>query len=42
MTPAHIIYIPLILIVGVLLGYRLGAAALRRELERRRKSGEDI
>lgn len=33
----HIIYIPGILLVGISVGYVLGARAARAELERRRK-----
>lgn len=33
----HIIYIPGILLVGISMGYVLGARAARAELERRRK-----
>lgn len=32
---AHIIYIPGILLVGFALGFRMGARAVREELERR-------
>jgi hypothetical protein len=33
----HILYIPGILIVGLAIGFRLGARAARAELERRAK-----
>ena len=33
-TAAHIIYIPAVLIAGIAIGFRLGAGAVRRELER--------
>ena len=38
MTPAHIIYIPMIALVGMFLGFILGARAARNsyDLERRR------
>jgi hypothetical protein len=36
-TVAHIIYIPGILLVGLVLGYTLGARAVRAELERTKK-----
>lgn len=42
MTSAHIIYIPIVVILGIVFGYRLGLAAMRKELERRRKRGEDL
>ncbi len=34
---AHLIYIPVILLVGLAIGFRLGASAARDELERRQK-----
>jgi hypothetical protein len=34
----HIIYIPGILLVGLALGFRLGARAARAELERQEKA----
>lgn len=37
MTLEHIIYIPGVLLVGVTLGYVLGARAIRSEMERMRK-----
>jgi len=36
MTPEHIIFIPGVLLVGLTLGYVMGAKAARKELERRR------
>ena len=36
-TLEHVIYIPGILLVGIVLGYTLGARAVRAELERVRK-----
>jgi len=36
-TVEHIIYIPGILIVGIAIGFRLGARAARAELERRER-----
>jgi hypothetical protein len=33
----HILYIPGILLVGLAIGFRLGASAARRELERRQR-----
>lgn len=37
MPVEHFLYIPGILLVGVAMGYVLGARAARAELERRRK-----
>jgi proteasome assembly chaperone (PAC2) family protein len=36
----HVIYIPGVLLVGVTLGYVLGARAVRSELERLRKKSK--
>lgn len=36
-TIEHVIYIPGVLLVGIVLGYTLGARAVRAELERVRK-----
>ena len=36
MTPEHVIFIPGILLVGMSLGYILGARAVRAELARKR------
>lgn len=36
-TVAHIIYIPGVLLVGLVLGYTLGARAVRAEIERAKK-----
>ena len=37
MTFEHIIYIPGVLLIGVTLGYVMGARAVRAEMERLRK-----
>lgn len=37
MTPQHVIYIPSVLLLGLILGYIMGARAVRAELEKRRK-----
>jgi hypothetical protein len=37
MTFEHIIYIPGVLLVGLILGYTLGARAVRAEIERTRR-----
>ena len=36
MTPEHVIFIPGVLLVGLSLGYVLGAKAARKELEKAR------
>jgi hypothetical protein len=36
-TIAHVIYIPGVLLVGIAIGFVLGARAARAEIERRRK-----
>jgi hypothetical protein len=36
MTPEHVIFIPGVLLIGLTLGYVLGARAVRNELKRRR------
>jgi hypothetical protein len=40
MTFEHIIYIPGVLLVGLTLGYVLGARAVRAEVERLRKKSK--
>jgi hypothetical protein len=37
MTTEHVLYIPVVLLVGILIGYTLGARAVRAELERQKK-----
>lgn len=37
MTSQHVIYIPTVLLLGLILGYSMGARAVRNELERRRR-----
>lgn len=37
MTPQHVIYIPSVAILGLIVGYILGARAVRAEFERRKK-----
>lgn len=36
MTPEHVIFIPGVLLVGLTIGYVMGAKAARKELARRR------
>lgn len=42
MSIAHAIYIPLTLIVGLALGWWLGARAAREELQRLRERAEEV
>jgi hypothetical protein len=37
MTPQHAIYIPMVLLLGLIIGYIAGSRAVRAEIERRRK-----
>ena len=37
MTPQHVIYIPSVLMLGLVVGYIMGARAVRAELERRKR-----
>jgi hypothetical protein len=37
MTTAHFIYIPFVLMLGIIAGYSLGARAVRTELEKQRE-----
>ncbi len=37
MTSEHVLFIPCVLLVGVILGYTLGARAVRAEFERQRR-----
>jgi hypothetical protein len=37
MTPEHVIYIPAVLLLGLVAGYVLGARAVRAEIQRQRK-----
>jgi len=41
MTPDHVIYIPMILIVGMFLGFILGARAARNQYDLERKREEE-
>jgi len=41
MTPQHMIYIPSVLLLGLIVGYVLGARAVRAELDKRRKRMKD-
>jgi hypothetical protein len=37
MTPQHMIYIPSLLMLGLVVGYTLGSRAVRAELDRRKR-----
>lgn len=37
MTPAHLIFIPAVLLLGVVIGWTLGARSARAEFARREK-----
>lgn len=37
MTPQHVIYIPSVLMIGLVTGYILGSRAVRAELERHKR-----
>lgn len=37
MTSAHFVYIPTVLLLGLITGYTLGARAVRAEIERKKK-----
>ena len=39
--PEHFIFIPGILLVGIVLGYVMGARAARAEMERRRRRARE-
>lgn len=41
MTFEHVIYIPGVLLVGLTVGYMLGARAVRAEVERLRKRAKE-
>jgi hypothetical protein len=41
MTTAHILFIPGILLIGVALGYSLGAKAVRAEFERMKRRAKE-
>jgi hypothetical protein len=37
MTPEHVIFIPGVLLIGIVLGYIMGGRAARTEFEKRRR-----
>jgi len=40
-TPEHVIFIPGVLLIGVVLGYIMGARAARADMERRRRRARE-
>jgi hypothetical protein len=40
-TPEHLIFIPGILLIGIVLGYVMGARAARAEMAKRRKRARE-
>jgi hypothetical protein len=41
MTAEHLIFIPGVLLIGIVVGYSLGARAARADLERRQKRAKE-
>jgi hypothetical protein len=41
MTPEHVIFIPGILLVGIVIGYVFGSRAARSDIERKRKRARE-
>ncbi len=41
MTPEHVIFIPGVLLLGIVLGYIIGTRAARADMERRRKRARE-
>ena len=41
MPPEHIIFIPGVLLIGIVLGYVIGARAVRTEMARQQKRARD-
>jgi len=39
--PEHFIFIPGVLLIGIVIGYVMGARAVRAELERRRRRAKE-
>ena len=37
MTPQHVIYIPMVALLGLVVGYIMGSRAVRAEYEKRRR-----
>jgi hypothetical protein len=42
MSTAHLFYIPAVLFLGLMLGWKLGMKAVREEIARRKRRGEEI
>ncbi len=36
-TPEHVVFIPMVLVLGVMIGYAMGARAVRDEIKRQRE-----
>ena len=41
MTAEHLIFIPGVLLIGIVVGYSLGARAARADIERRQKRAKE-
>ncbi len=41
MTPEHVIFIPGILLIGIVVGYVFGSRAARSDIERKRKRARE-
>jgi hypothetical protein len=41
MTPEHVIFIPGVLLIGIVLGYVMGSRAARAEIEKRRRRARE-
>ena len=41
MTPEHVIFIPGMLLVGIVIGYVFGSRAARSDIERKRKRARE-
>ena len=41
MTPEHVIFIPGVLLVGIVIGYVFGSRAARSDIERKRKRARE-
>ncbi len=42
MSTAHLFYIPAVLLLGLMLGWKMGMKAVRDEIARRKRRGEEI
>jgi hypothetical protein len=41
MTPEHVIFIPGVLLIGIVLGFVMGGRAARAEMEKRRRRARE-